>query len=74
VPFLVLLPLIESSGGMENATSDTLLGMLGPTAFNSAAGLAMLLFGGRIVLRKLYEVRGGAVELHACRPCHQCRV
>lgn len=62
MPFLVLLPLIESSGGMENATSDTLLGMLGPTAFNSAAGLAMLLLAGRVVLRRMFEVRWWAQD------------
>ncbi|KAI8467065.1 MAG: Sodium/hydrogen exchanger family-domain-containing protein [Monoraphidium minutum] len=56
VPFLVLLPLIESNGGMEDATPSTLLHMLGPTALNSAAGLAFLLFGGRVVLRKMYEM------------------
>ncbi|KAI8466111.1 MAG: Sodium/hydrogen exchanger family-domain-containing protein [Monoraphidium minutum] len=56
VPFLVLLPLIESNGGMENATSDTLLGMLGPTAFNSAAGLVLLLLAGRFVLRRIFEL------------------
>lgn len=58
MPFLVLLPLIESNGGMEDATPTTLLHMLGPTALNSAAGLGMLLLSGRFVLRRIYEVGG----------------
>jgi len=56
VPFLVLLPLIEGNGGMDSATPTTLLQSLGPTALNSAAGLVMLLLGGRFVLRRIYEV------------------
>jgi Kef-type K+ transport system membrane component KefB len=56
VPFLVLLPLIESSGGMEDATPTTLLQALGPTALNSALGLGLLLLSGRVVLRRVYEM------------------
>ncbi|GBF88863.1 K+ efflux antiporter [Raphidocelis subcapitata] len=56
VPFLVLLPLIESNGGMEDATPTTVMHMLGPTAINSAVGLGMLLLGGRFVLRRIYEM------------------
>eukprot|EP00879_Flechtneria_rotunda_P030712 GHRR01033383.1.p1 GENE.GHRR01033383.1~~GHRR01033383.1.p1 ORF type:complete len:471 (+),score=170.75 GHRR01033383.1:295-1707(+) len=56
VPFLVLLPLIESNGGMEGASADTLLQMLGPTALTSVAGLAALLVGGRTVLRRIFEM------------------
>jgi hypothetical protein len=59
VPFLVLLPLIESNGGMDLATPTTLMQSLGPTALNSAAGLGFLLLGGRFVLRRIYEVRAG---------------
>jgi hypothetical protein len=57
VPFLVLLPLIESNGGMEGASADTLLKMLGPTAATTMAGLGALLLGGRVVLRRVFEVR-----------------
>lgn len=57
VPFLVLLPLIESNGGMEGASADTLLQMLGPTTLTSLAGLGALLVGGRVVLRRVFEVR-----------------
>jgi Kef-type K+ transport system membrane component KefB len=56
VPFLVLLPLIESNGGMESSTPTTLLASLGPTALNSAAGLGFLLLAGRLVLRRAYEM------------------
>ena len=56
VPFLVLLPLIESNGGMESSTPTTLLQALGPTALKSAAGLGLLLLAGRIVLRRVYEL------------------
>lgn len=61
MPFLVLLPLIESSGGMEDATPTTLLQSLGPTALSSAAGLGVLLLSGRFVLRRVYEVRARAI-------------
>eukprot|EP00775_Hariotina_reticulata_P005483 gene5483-5718_t len=56
VPFLVLLPLIESHGGMEGASADTLLQMLGPTTATSLAGLGALLLGGRVVLRRFFEM------------------
>eukprot|EP00878_Enallax_costatus_P013828 GHUV01014463.1.p1 GENE.GHUV01014463.1~~GHUV01014463.1.p1 ORF type:complete len:492 (+),score=144.01 GHUV01014463.1:299-1774(+) len=56
VPFLVLLPLIESHGGMEGASPDTLLQMLGPTAATSLAGLGALLLGGRVILRRVFEI------------------
>ena len=56
VPFLVLLPLIESTGGMESSSPTTLLQALGPTALNSAAGLGMLLVAGRFVLRRVFEL------------------
>lgn len=58
VPLLVLLPLIESSGGVGGTTPGSLLRLLGPTALESAAGLGMLLLGGRFVLRKIFEVGG----------------
>uniref|UniRef100_A0A383V6H6 RCK N-terminal domain-containing protein n=1 Tax=Tetradesmus obliquus TaxID=3088 RepID=A0A383V6H6_TETOB len=56
VPFLVLLPLIESNGGMEGTTPQTLLSMLGPTAATSLLGLGALLVGGRVVLRRIFEI------------------
>lgn len=109
VPFLVLLPLIEATGGMEGASADTLLQvswarqlrceilsvlawnkaqlvcrtthvmvpcmfvhcdptslrrcavccavqMLGPTTATTLAGLGALLIGGRLVLRRVFEV------------------
>jgi Kef-type K+ transport system membrane component KefB len=56
VPFLVLLPVIEMSGGMEGASPATLLNQLGPTALQTLAGLGALLLGGRIVLRRVFEV------------------
>jgi len=64
VPFLVLLPLIESGGGMAAAAAGgatNLLQLLGPTALSSAAGLGVLLLGGRVVLRRVFEVRS---EVH----------
>lgn len=42
VPFLVLLPLIESHGGMEGASADTLLQVGGRTTRGSAADNAHL--------------------------------
>jgi Kef-type K+ transport system membrane component KefB len=57
VPLLVLLPLIESQGGLADAGPGALLQLLGPTALESAAGLGLLLLGGRVVLRKVFEVR-----------------
>ena len=64
VPLLVLLPLIESHGGLADATPGSLLQLLGPTALESAAGLGLLLLIGRVVLRKIFEVRGrAAVEM-----------
>ena len=60
VPFLVLLPLIESSGGMESSDATSLLAALGPTALKSALALGLLLLGGRFVLKRVYEVRRGS--------------
>jgi hypothetical protein len=57
VPFLVLLPLIESNGGMDSATPTSLLQSLAPTALNSAVGLGLLLLSGRVVLRRVFQVR-----------------
>jgi hypothetical protein len=122
----VLLPLIESNGGMEGASADTLLQvradsarvpfnqracctrtaanhadvthiclhllwcvytalcnltlccaallrravqMLGPTTATTLAGLGALLIGGRLVLRRVFEVRGCTLAAH---PPWQC--
>lgn len=59
VPFLVLLPLIEGSGsplaeGGQAAAS--LLAQLGPTAAKTLGGLALLLVGGRLFLRRCVRV------------------
>lgn len=61
VPFLVLLPLFESDG-MNNmvihngAEAMSLVKVLLPTFLQTAAGLGCLLLGGRLFLRRLFEV------------------
>eukprot|EP01025_Chloroclados_australasicus_P022585 TRINITY_DN23212_c0_g1_i4.p1 TRINITY_DN23212_c0_g1~~TRINITY_DN23212_c0_g1_i4.p1 ORF type:complete len:347 (-),score=12.91 TRINITY_DN23212_c0_g1_i4:16-1056(-) len=50
IPFLVLLPLIESD------SSGFLLDKIGPTAIFSVVGVALLLLGGRTVLRRIFEI------------------
>ncbi|KAF6261239.1 Sodium/hydrogen exchanger family-domain-containing protein [Scenedesmus sp. NREL 46B-D3] len=71
VPFLVLLPLIESNGGMEGTTPSTLLqgvagfGYAGPTAATSLLGLGALLVGGRVVLRRIFEGAAGCLQIIA---------
>lgn len=57
VPFLVLLPLIESDNSeLLNGGASSLLEKLGPTALQTVLGLGLLLVGGRVVLRRVFEV------------------
>jgi Kef-type K+ transport system membrane component KefB len=63
VPFLVLLPLIESNSSSEllnGASASSLLEKLGPTAIQTVLGLGALLLGGRVVLRRVFEVVAGS--------------
>jgi len=58
VPFLVLLPLIESSteSTLAGATPVSLISSFLPTALSTIAGLGVVLVGGRVVLRRVFEV------------------
>jgi Kef-type K+ transport system membrane component KefB/voltage-gated potassium channel Kch len=60
VPFLVLLPLIESpemaAAGEGGAATASLLASLAPTAAKTLAGLGILLFSGRFFLRRVFEL------------------
>lgn len=56
VPFLVLLPLIEQGDLMEGATPVSLISVFLPTALKTVAGLGLTLVGGRVVLRRIFEV------------------
>ena len=62
VPFLVLLPLIESDNSelLNGASASSLLEKLGPTALQTVLGLGLLLVGGRVVLRRVFEVVAGS--------------
>ena len=64
VPFLVLLPLVENDDlmGQAGQSTMTLVTSLGPTALQTVFGLGALLLGGRVVLRRIFEL----VRLHAC--------
>ena len=55
VPFLVLLPLVESTD-MEAQSTMALLQALGPTALKTLGGLGLLLLGGRFILRRIFEI------------------
>lgn len=55
VPFLVLLPLVESNE-LEGQSTMTLVYALGPTALKTLGGLGLLLLGGRFVLRRLFQL------------------
>lgn len=55
VPFLVLLPLVESPE-MDGQSTMALLQSLGPTALKTLGGLGILLLGGRFVLRRIFEM------------------
>mmetsp|Transcript_27448 Transcript_27448/g.69813 ORF Transcript_27448/g.69813 Transcript_27448/m.69813 type:complete len:942 (-) Transcript_27448:1022-3847(-) len=60
VPFLVLLPLVvqmQTTGiGMGDMEPASLLALLGPTALKTCLGLGALLVGGRLLLRRVFEV------------------
>ena len=60
VPFLVLLPLVvelSSPGGLGTEASPvSLVKLLGPTALQTCGALAAVLVGGRLVLRRMFEV------------------
>ena len=58
VPFLVLLPLVENNDlvGQPGQSTMTLVASLGPTALQTVFGLGALLLGGRIVLRRIFEL------------------
>eukprot|EP01026_Neomeris_dumetosa_P044878 TRINITY_DN38026_c0_g1_i6.p1 TRINITY_DN38026_c0_g1~~TRINITY_DN38026_c0_g1_i6.p1 ORF type:complete len:649 (-),score=72.13 TRINITY_DN38026_c0_g1_i6:70-2016(-) len=53
IPFLVLLPLFEGNSQVGNGS---LVGLIGPTAIYSVIGVALLLYGGRTVLRRVFEM------------------
>jgi hypothetical protein len=62
VPFLVLLPLavqLSSNGGIpaDSPSPVSLLTLLGPTALKTCGALGLVLFSGRLVLRRMFEVR-----------------
>lgn len=54
VPFLVLLPLLNA--GLKGGNPISLLEQLAPTALQTVAGLGALLLGGRLGLRRLFEI------------------
>ena len=56
VPFLVLLPLVEQTDLTSSGAMD-LLSQLGPTALVTLGSLGLLLLGGRIILRRVFEAR-----------------
>ena len=63
VPLLVMLPLYEAAktGGLPiDADSSSILAQLGPDAVKAVLGLGALLVGGRVVLRRVFEVVAGA--------------
>lgn len=57
VPLLVLLPLIESSTGLDTASGLDLLQAFGPTILTTLAWVGALILGGRTILRRVFEVR-----------------
>jgi hypothetical protein len=67
VPFLVLLPVVENADlvGQPNQSTMTLVASLGPTALQTLLGLGALLLGGRIVLRRIFEM----VRFAFCKVC-----
>jgi len=67
VPFLVLLPLIEEGNllGDGDTSPVSLLTLLGPTALQTIAGLGTLLLGGRVILRRIFEVVSGSRNTEA---------
>jgi hypothetical protein len=69
VPFLVLLPLVEGDQlvGQPGQSTMTLLTSLGPTVLQTLLGLGVLLVGGRVVLRRIFEMVRPRVAL-PCQP------
>ena len=66
VPLLVVLPLYEA--GITSSVSGedvSILATLGPTALKAIVGLGALLVGGRVVLRRVFEVVAGARSTEA---------
>ncbi|KAK9841217.1 hypothetical protein WJX74_002016 [Apatococcus lobatus] len=55
VPFLVLLPVIETTD-LEGQSTATLLTLFVPTALQTLGSLALLLLGGRLILRRVFEL------------------
>lgn len=55
VPFLVLLPLVESNQ-LEGQDTMSLVYQLGPTAFKTIGSLAALLVAGRLIMRRLFRL------------------
>ena len=55
VPFLVLLPVVESPE-MDGQSTMALVTSLGPTALKTLGGLGLLLLGGRFILRRIFEL------------------
>jgi hypothetical protein len=43
---------------MQDADAMTLVSQMGPTVLKTVGGLGLLLFGGRVVLRRVFEVSG----------------
>ncbi len=67
VPFLVLLPLVENADlvGQPGQSTMTLVASFGPTLLKTLLGLGVLLLGGRIVLRRIFEL---VISLLRCPP------
>jgi Kef-type K+ transport system membrane component KefB/voltage-gated potassium channel Kch len=65
VPLLVVLPLYEASASAGDVGTASILATLGPTAIKALAGLGALLLGGRVVLRRVFEVVAGARSTEA---------
>lgn len=55
VPFLILLPIIETTD-LEGQSTATLLTLFVPTALQTLGSLALLLLGGRLILRRVFEL------------------
>lgn len=62
VPLLVLLPLIESSTGLDTASGLDLLQAFGPTILTTLGWVGALILGGRTILRRVFEVGACAVS------------
>ncbi|KAI3436796.1 hypothetical protein D9Q98_006207 [Chlorella vulgaris] len=58
VPFLVLLPLVEGSNAalLEGQDTISLVQQLGPTALKTLGGLGIVLLGGRLFMRRVFEL------------------